>query len=97
MAREGESRTFRRKFCKLCFDKVERIDRLENGRALRPTGKLAVSQEDAGACEGLRIQPAFPSLDAEQRVELCLPLPKKRLGYDQKHSAHAFGHELRDH
>src|SRR6185436_12767367 len=26
MARDGESRSFRRKFCKLCFDKVERID-----------------------------------------------------------------------
>ncbi len=55
-----------------------------------------MSEEDAGACEGLRIQPAFPSLDAEQRVELRLPLPKKRLGHDQKDAAHAFGYQLRD-
>ena len=35
MARDGESRSFRRKFCKLCFDKVERIDYKDDRRLTR--------------------------------------------------------------
>jgi len=35
MSREGESRSFRRKFCKLCFDKVDRIDYKDDRRLTR--------------------------------------------------------------
>jgi len=35
MAREGESRSFRRKFCKLCFDKIDRIDYKDDRRLTR--------------------------------------------------------------
>jgi ribosomal protein S18 len=35
MARDGESRSFRRKFCKLCLDKVERIDYKDDRRLSR--------------------------------------------------------------
>ena len=52
MAREGESRSFRRKFCKLCLDKVERIDYKDDRRLSRfitERGKI-VPRRISGTC-----------------------------------------------
>jgi len=52
MARDGESRSFRRKFCKLCFDKVERIDYKDDrtlGRFITDQGKILPSRL-SGTC-----------------------------------------------
>ena len=52
MAREGESRSFRRKFCKLCFDKVDRIDYKDDRRLTRfitDRGKI-VPRRISGNC-----------------------------------------------
>ena len=52
MAREGEARSFRRKFCKLCFDKVDRIDYKDDRRLTRfitDRGKI-VPRRVSGTC-----------------------------------------------
>ena len=52
MAREGEARSFRRKFCKLCFDKIERIDYKDDRRLTRfitDRGKI-VARRISGTC-----------------------------------------------
>ena len=75
---------------------VERIDRLENGCALGAARQLAVSEEHARAGKRLRVETAFARLDAEERVELGLPLAEQRLGHDEQYAPHALGHQLRD-
>ena len=58
MARDGEPRSFRRKFCKLCFDKVDRIDYKDDRRLTRfitDRGKI-VPRRISGACSRHQIQ-----------------------------------------
>ncbi len=50
MARDGESRSYRRKFCKLCFDKVDRIDYKDDRRLSRfitDRGKIVPRRAEA--------------------------------------------------
>ena len=77
-------------------DEIERIGRLQNGCALRASGELAVSEEHARAGKRLRVETAFPGLNAEKRVQLRLPLAEQRLGHDEQYTPHALGHQLRD-
>ncbi len=55
-----------------------------------------MGEEDASTGERFRIESALARLDTEQGVQLGLPLAEQRLGHDQQHAPHAFGHQLRD-
>src|SRR5687767_11271720 len=77
-------------------DEVERIDRLQHGRALWAAGQLAVSKEYARARECLRVQAPFARFDAEECVKFGLPLAQQRLGHNEEHPTHALRHQLRN-
>jgi small subunit ribosomal protein S18 len=58
MARDKESRGVKKKFCKLCFERVERIDYKDEkrlGRFITDRGKI-VPRRISGACSRHQIQ-----------------------------------------
>jgi small subunit ribosomal protein S18 len=73
MARDGESRSFRRKFCKLCLDKVERIDYKDDRRLARfitDRGKI-VPRRISGTCARHQAQ----ITEAVKRARILALLP----------------------
>jgi small subunit ribosomal protein S18 len=73
MARDGESRGFRRKVCKLCLDKVERIDYKDDRRLSRfitDRGKI-VPRRISGTCARHQAQ----ITEAVKRARILALLP----------------------
>src|SRR5690349_2571741 len=53
-------------------------------------------KEYTRASECLRVQTSFSGIDAEECVELGLPLAEQRLRHHEQHATHALSHQLRD-
>jgi len=78
MAREGEARSFRRKFCKLCFDKVDRIDYKDEkrlGRFITDRCKI-VPRRISGTCA--RHQSQITEAVKRARILALLPFTSEQ-------------------